>query len=328
MFKIHDGRDIFYQWDTDRKIIVSDPSITEIHFSNGTNNRALVVGVYEQDGARLANVPNVLLQERWDIMAYAYCGDCYTKQSARFKVNARPKPEDYIYEETEIKSLAYLENRIEEVESIAKGAINGKSFADLEELVNTLVVANDTEFVQSQHLLIATLGIPDLWIYEISSQHFHYDYSSDADFCAELKDTGFVQVGYFVLAPLETQKVDLTDYVKNTDYASATKAGLVKYSAANGTYIDPSTGMISVVGATACTALIATGVNPLVACAVLPSLAASSGLTPPLAAGMYACMGIAESGFKETAVVMIKYLLSQMVVAILLLVGVLPIFIA
>ena len=88
------------------------------------------------------------------------------------------------------------------------------------------------------------------------------------------------------------------------------------------------TAMISVVGATACTALIATGVNPLVACAVLPSLAASSGLTPPMAAGMYACMGIAESGFKETAVVMIKYLLSQMVVAILLLIGVLPIFIA
>ena len=88
------------------------------------------------------------------------------------------------------------------------------------------------------------------------------------------------------------------------------------------------TAMISVVGATACTALIATGINPLVACAVLPSLAASSGLTPPMAAGMYACMGIAESGFKETAVVMIKYLLSQMVVAILLLVGVLPIFIA
>jgi hypothetical protein len=217
MFKIHDGRDIFYQWDTDRKIIVSDPSITEIHFSNGTNNRALVVGVYEQDGARLANVPNVLLQERWDIMAYAYCGDCYTKQSARFKVNARPKPEDYIYEETEIKSLEYLENRIEEVESIAKGAVGGKSFTNLEQLVNTLKNASDTEFARAQHMLIATLGVPDVWIYEISSQHSDYAYSSDEDFCAELKDTGFVQVGYYVLAPLETQKVDLTDYVKK-DY--------------------------------------------------------------------------------------------------------------
>lgn len=84
------------------------------------------------------------------------------------------------------------------------------------------------------------------------------------------------------------------------------------------------TAMISVIGRTAVAALVATGINPLVACAVLPSLAASSGLTPPMAAGMYACMGIAESGFKETAVEMIKYLVSQMIVAILILCGILP----
>ena len=82
--------------------------------------------------------------------------------------------------------------------------------------------------------------------------------------------------------------------------------------------------MISVIGRTAVGALIASGVNPLVACAVLPSLAASSGLTPPMAAGMYACMGIAESGYKETAIEMIKYLLSQMLVAVLILCGILP----
>lgn len=84
------------------------------------------------------------------------------------------------------------------------------------------------------------------------------------------------------------------------------------------------TAMISVIGRTAVGALIASGVNPLVACAVLPSLAASSGLTPPMAAGMYACMGIAESGYKETAIEMIKYLLSQMLVAVLILCGILP----
>ena len=84
------------------------------------------------------------------------------------------------------------------------------------------------------------------------------------------------------------------------------------------------TAMISVIGRTAAAALIATGVNPLVACAVLPSLAASSGLTPPMAAGMYACMGIAESGYKETAIEMLKYLVCQMLVAVLILCGILP----
>jgi hypothetical protein len=44
-------------------------------------------------------------------------------------------------------------------------------------------------------------------------------------------------------------KEESKTYVKNTDYGSADKVGLVKYSAAHGTYIDPDTGMISVVGA-------------------------------------------------------------------------------
>ena len=44
----------------------------------------------------------------------------------------------------------------------------------------------------------------------------------------ELKTNGIVKVGYYVLSALETQKVDLTNYVKNTDYASSSKAGVIK----------------------------------------------------------------------------------------------------
>ena len=32
MFKIYDGREQFYQWDLDRKLIVEDAAITEVHF--------------------------------------------------------------------------------------------------------------------------------------------------------------------------------------------------------------------------------------------------------------------------------------------------------
>ncbi|NLY74716.1 MAG: TRAP transporter large permease subunit [Firmicutes bacterium] len=86
------------------------------------------------------------------------------------------------------------------------------------------------------------------------------------------------------------------------------------------------TAMISIIGATAAAALISTGIDPLVACAALPSLAASSGLTPPMAAGMYACMGIAGSGFKETAIQMIIHQIGQMLVTVFILIGVLPLF--
>ena len=112
MFKIYDGRTEFFQWDQDRKLVIADPAIDEVHFCNKTDDCSLVCEVYEEEGLRLVNVPNILLQTDWDIRVYGYCGNCYTKQSARFKVNARTRPADYVYTETEVKRWEDLEKRI------------------------------------------------------------------------------------------------------------------------------------------------------------------------------------------------------------------------
>ena len=45
-------------------------------------------------------------------------------------------------------------------------------------------------------------------------------------------------------------KVDLTDYVKNTDYATTDKAGVIKTTAIYGTYVNKDTGVLSLVSAT------------------------------------------------------------------------------
>ena len=100
MFKIKDGREHFYQWDLDRQLIVSDPSITEVHFCNRTDNCSLVVETFVEDGLTLANVPNILLQSNWRVRVYAVDG-AYTKHEACYEVKARTKPSDYIYTETE-----------------------------------------------------------------------------------------------------------------------------------------------------------------------------------------------------------------------------------
>lgn len=105
MFKIADGRDNFYQWDLDRKIIIEDSSINEVHFCNKTDNCSLVCEVYEENGIRLVNVPNILLQTDWDIRVYGYCNGSYTKHSARFKVASRSKPADYVYTETDLLTV-------------------------------------------------------------------------------------------------------------------------------------------------------------------------------------------------------------------------------
>lgn len=113
--KLLDGREQLFQWDLNRQIIVSDPTVDEVHFSNGTSDCSLVVGVEEVEGLRLANIPNILLQNAWPIKVYAYCGAAYTKTCHTFKVMSRSKPDDYVYTETEVKRWEDLAREIEEL---------------------------------------------------------------------------------------------------------------------------------------------------------------------------------------------------------------------
>ena len=117
MFKILDGRNELFQWDINRQIIVSDASIDAVHFCNRTDVSALVVEVKEKNGLRVADVPNILLQESWDINVYGYCGGHYTKQAAKIKVNPRCKPESYVYTETEVLNYNTVMEKIDKVEN-------------------------------------------------------------------------------------------------------------------------------------------------------------------------------------------------------------------
>lgn len=115
MFKIYDGRSQFYQWDLDRKLIVEDDSINEVHFCNRTDDCSLVREVYNKDGLRLVDVPNVLLQDNWRINVYGYDKN-YTKFSERFDVIGRSRPDDYVYTDEEIRHWTALEERIDQIE--------------------------------------------------------------------------------------------------------------------------------------------------------------------------------------------------------------------
>ena len=115
MFNIYDGREHFFQWDLEQKLIVLDDTINEVHFCNKTDDCSLVVKVEEYEGDRVANVPNILLQDSWTIHAYAYAAN-YTKVEQCFKVVPRSKPADYVYTETEIVTIQRIEEAIERIE--------------------------------------------------------------------------------------------------------------------------------------------------------------------------------------------------------------------
>ena len=116
MFSIFDGRKSFYQWDSDRKVIVNDDSIKQVHFCNRTDDCSLVVDTYKDGNLTVANVPNILLQSDLRIIVYAFDSQ-YTKFSDCFNVIKRTKPADYVYTETEVKTYTLLEERMKELEA-------------------------------------------------------------------------------------------------------------------------------------------------------------------------------------------------------------------
>lgn len=109
-----------WQWDTGQKLIVEDDgTCNEVHFHNASCNEALVLPVKEQNGLRVVDVPNILLQKASALTAYLYHYDadgCETRFAYQFSVRPRPKPENYVYTETEVLNYSSLVSRIEQIE--------------------------------------------------------------------------------------------------------------------------------------------------------------------------------------------------------------------
>lgn len=121
-FQVFGERPALYQWDLNRRIVVSC-DCQEVHFSRGLEGEALVVETYTEDGTRYANVPNLLLQSALPLNVYAYvCGpEQYTRRAATLEVNPRSKPADYVYTETEVKTYDALEARVKALEDGPSG---------------------------------------------------------------------------------------------------------------------------------------------------------------------------------------------------------------
>lgn len=121
MFRLADGRNSLYQWDTDVKVLFDEPidGINEIHFNSRYCKSSLTVDVVRTGTEIYATIPNILLQKNCDIVAYAFhYGDdgSYTTHRKVFEVEGRPKPSGYVYVETEVKCYENLEKRIKDLE--------------------------------------------------------------------------------------------------------------------------------------------------------------------------------------------------------------------
>ena len=131
--RLLDGRSYAYQWDSNIYVILPKAKIgEEIHFAHRKDKKALVMTAIEIDSVIVAEVPNLLLQRAGFIQVQHFISDKKGNRTINrdeLKVLEREKPDDYLYEESEIWSWEYLDKRITELEkTISEEAINTKAF--------------------------------------------------------------------------------------------------------------------------------------------------------------------------------------------------------
>ena len=129
IFKIFDGRTSFWQWDTRQKLIVLDERVTEVRFSNRDMEHSKRRPVYtDNNGTRICNVPDLLLQLPKNLIAYACVrnddGSCSTIKAVKFAVNKQPIPADYVCEQDAV--IEDILMKMEVLESLLKDIEAGK----------------------------------------------------------------------------------------------------------------------------------------------------------------------------------------------------------
>ena len=126
--KILDGRTAFSQWDVDVKITADDLKVgDEVHFHNGTTQNALVLKAYQDGATVVVDVPNIFLTTHFSINAYRYIESAessYTIQKHCFPVDRRPKPDDYVYTQTEVFQFEDLKKEIEDIMGDVSSALD------------------------------------------------------------------------------------------------------------------------------------------------------------------------------------------------------------
>lgn len=140
IFKIYDGRTNFWQWDTKQKLIVLDDRVTEVRFSNRNMEHSKRRPVYtDNNGLRICNVPDILLQLPKNLIAYACVknedGSCSTIKAVKFAVFRQPIPTNYVCEQDAViedilMRIELLENLLKDVETGRQSLIKFDNMVD------------------------------------------------------------------------------------------------------------------------------------------------------------------------------------------------------
>ena len=89
---------------------------------------------------------------------------------------------------------------------------SAKSFTNIQAMITALNSYSNTEMNVGTSIYLQQTDVPDFWVYSKADSSVAYTYTDDSAFISAIETSGYVQVGYYNVAMLETAKVDLSDY--------------------------------------------------------------------------------------------------------------------
>ena len=150
---LDDGRTELWQWDTGRKIVVDDKSVSEVHFSKYSSNQAITREVVNGK----AEIPNFLLQDTHAVTVYAYSGSTEngcTIAEKTFDVVKKPKPASYVGTNEDQTTLAKLKAEIGDLSSLQTASKN-----NLVSAINEVAASGGADTSEDAVELLAVSGI-------------------------------------------------------------------------------------------------------------------------------------------------------------------------
>lgn len=251
-----------YQWDTYQTLKISGinfGSVTpKVHFANKKSKEALVVtGSLQSDGSFEVSIPNSLLTEKYDILAYVYTNTGLTNKTIKsitIPIIARLKPSEYYQPSDE--DIA----QIEAIELEAKAIIDGLTASEYDEN-ETYKRPNIVYYNQCAYMCNSSVEITGIPPTDTSKwrEIVHGEHISNVSVNEEGKLTFTTSSGTSYSIDFQTKEVTLVDdadipalnltqedveKVKNSDVVkledltntSQTQDGKTYWSLANGLY--------------------------------------------------------------------------------------------
>lgn len=150
--------DSLHQWDKNQDLSIHGLNLEappEIHFANVTMDRAIVKQSELVGGVVKVRIPNTLLQIALPIMAYIgrYEDQTFTViETVEVPVIAKPRPTDYVFEDTdgEVYSYNRLENRMNAIIAGNSGQPNNAELVDVRIGADEHVYTTAGEAVRTQ----------------------------------------------------------------------------------------------------------------------------------------------------------------------------------